>query len=101
MRYISSKINFILLLLLLGLLVGCTYQDASTLKALNGVEVQEYQGKKLDSMADVRDVSINGPQHVNIDTYRLQITGLVEEPKSYTYDEVLVHQKYSKVVALH
>jgi DMSO/TMAO reductase YedYZ molybdopterin-dependent catalytic subunit len=30
----------------------------------------------------------------------LDVTGLTEEPKIYTYDSVLDHQKYSKVVKL-
>jgi DMSO/TMAO reductase YedYZ molybdopterin-dependent catalytic subunit len=95
--------KFVLMLLLLGLLgllVGCTYMENTQLKELSKVEIKEYQGQKLDSMIDVRDVSIKGTQYVNIYTYRLQIIGMVEEPKNYTYDEVLVHQKYSKVVTL-
>jgi DMSO/TMAO reductase YedYZ molybdopterin-dependent catalytic subunit len=97
-----AKMKLILLILLLGLFVGCaTQENSSQLKALSSVEIKEYQGQKLDSMADVRDVSIDGPQYVNITTYRLEVTGLVDEPKNYTYDEVLSHQKYSKIVDLH
>jgi DMSO/TMAO reductase YedYZ molybdopterin-dependent catalytic subunit len=68
---------------------------------LRKVEIREYEGNKLHSIVDVRDLSIKGPQHVDIDTYKLKITGLVETPKNYTYDEVLSHQKYRKVVWLH
>jgi len=93
-------ITVILMMLILVLLVGCSLQEAVHLKELQKVEIQEYQGKKLDSMADVRDVSIKGPQYIDINNYTLQIDGLVEETKNYTYDEVLSHQKYSKVVTL-
>lgn len=68
---------------------------------LRKVEIREYEGNRLDSIVDVRDLSIKGPQQVDIDNYRLKITGLVETPKNYTYDEVLSHQKYRKVIWLH
>jgi len=72
-----------------------------TLKELSAVEIKEYDGEKLDSIIDVRDLSIKGPQYINIDNYNLEVLGLVENPKKYTYEEVLSHQKYSKVISLH
>ena len=77
-----------------------TISEQKTLKELKKVEIQEYQGKKLDSIADVLDVSIKGPQYIDINNYKLKVFGLVENPGNYTYDEVLAHQKYSKVVQL-
>lgn len=94
------------------LLIGCqnlnqTEPDAVTeaspkydLKELEAVEIKEYEGERLDSMADVLDLSIKGPQYMDINSYELEITGLVEEPKKYTYDQVLEHQKYSKVITI-
>ena len=67
---------------------------------LDTVEITEYEGEKLDSMEDVLDVSIKGPQYVDINTYKLEVTGLVEEPAEYTYYDILQSQKYSKVVTL-
>ena len=64
---------------------------------LPSVELTEYEGEKLDSQADVLDLSIKGPQDVDIESYKLEITGLVDNPKTYTYEEALAHQKYSKV----
>ena len=64
-------------------------------------QVREYQGKKLDSITDFRENSIDGPQYVNVKTYRLSVDGLVSRPASYTYDQVLGGFKhYSKVVQL-
>jgi DMSO/TMAO reductase YedYZ molybdopterin-dependent catalytic subunit len=38
---------------------------------------------------------------VDIESYRLKISGLVEKPRDYTYDEVVKnHQSYEKVVTL-
>jgi DMSO/TMAO reductase YedYZ molybdopterin-dependent catalytic subunit len=68
---------------------------------LAGVEVTEYQGQDLSSVNDFRENSIKGPQHVNIADYSLNITGLVEKPVSYTYDEVIKgNNSYQKVVRL-
>jgi DMSO/TMAO reductase YedYZ molybdopterin-dependent catalytic subunit len=68
---------------------------------LQTVEITEYQGKDLSSVNDFRENSIKGPQYVDIATYELEVTGLVEKPLSFTYDEVLDdYQHYKKVVRL-
>ena len=71
------------------------------IKELEGVEVREYQGEKLSSINDFRENSIKGPQQVNIENYNLEITGLVERPISYSYEEVMKdYDNYKKVVRL-
>ena len=67
---------------------------------LDSVEVKEYQGQKLSSVNDFRENSIKGPQYVNISSYRLEVTGLVEKPQNYTYDQIKGLQSYKKVVKL-
>lgn len=68
---------------------------------LQPVEIREYQGEKLSSIDEFRENSIEGPQNININNYRLKITGLVTNPKTYTYDEVVNnYQNYEKVVTL-
>ena len=87
----------ILQLTTISLFSGCVENNIQ----LNGVEIREYQGEKLSSINDFRENSIKGPQYINITTYQLKITGLVETPKNYTYDEVLNNfQQYKKVVTL-
>jgi DMSO/TMAO reductase YedYZ molybdopterin-dependent catalytic subunit len=63
-------------------------------------EEREYQGKKLSSVNDFRENSIKGPQHIDKEKYRLNITGLVNSQKTYTYDEVIKHQNYQKIIPL-
>lgn len=70
------------------------------LAALASVEVKEYEGKDLSSIRDFQENSIKGPQYIDIKTYSLKIDGLVGSPKDYTYDEVLSHIPYKKVVTL-
>ena len=89
--------NIILLMLIL-LIAGCASEEV---KQLQNVEVKEYEGQKLSSIADFRENSIKGPQYIDIGSYKLKITGLVENPAEYTYDEVISRQKYSKIVTLY
>lgn len=83
--------------------LGCGIQDVATTgdtEELPYAEVTEYEGKDLSSIEDFRENSIAGPQDVDIDTYRLEVAGLVDNPKSLTYDDVLNAQQYKKVVTL-
>ena len=65
-------------------------------------EVLEYQGEDLSSIGDFRENSIKGPQFLYANDYELRITGLVENPRSYSYDEVLdTFNSYKKVVTLY
>ena len=78
--------------------VGCKVDGNGELKP---VEIREYEGQKLGSVADFRENSIKGPQDVDIETYKLEITGLVQNPRSYTYAGVTdTHQHYKKVVTV-
>jgi DMSO/TMAO reductase YedYZ molybdopterin-dependent catalytic subunit len=68
--------------------------------SLDSAEVRDYQGQDLSSVNDFRENSIKGPQYVDIDSYRLEITGLVQRPVNYTYDEAKNFTTYRKVVKL-
>ncbi len=71
------------------------------IEGLEGVEVREYQGEDLSSINDFRENSIKGPQEVDIENYQLDITGLVANPGSYKYDEVIKdYPLYQKMVRL-
>ena len=75
--------------------------DTGKIEELESVEVREYQGEKLSSVSDFRENSIRGPQHIDIENYQLEITGLIELPATYSYDEVIDEYKlYKKVVRL-
>ncbi len=68
---------------------------------LRPVEIREYQGEKLFSVSDSRENSIKGPQKIDIKTYKLEITGFVQNPMSYSYAAVIDnHKHYKKVVTL-
>ncbi len=68
---------------------------------LDGIEIREYQGEDLSSINAFRANSIKGPQSVDIGNYTLKISGLVENPIGYTYEEVIGnYDHYEKVVTL-
>ena len=64
-------------------------------------EIKEYEGKRLDPFDRKYDNSIKGPQQVDIKKYRLEVTGLVQNPQSLTYQEVLALPNVKRAVTLH
>jgi DMSO/TMAO reductase YedYZ molybdopterin-dependent catalytic subunit len=69
---------------------------------LQDIEILNYKGEKLSSIDSFRENSIKGPQYINIENYKLKIYGLVENEKSYTYEEILnKFKKYEKVTTLY
>ena len=96
---VTSAILFSALWLSLG---GCMENtETDSTGELEPVEIREYQGEKLSSVNDFRENSIKGPQYVDIETYELEINGLVESPRSYAFDEVIEnYNNYKKVITL-
>ena len=91
----------IILAALLPALAGCP-GGGETDGVLGPVEVREYEGENLSSVNDFLENSIKGPQSIDIEGYQLEITGLVENPTSYSYEEVIEgYDNYKKVVTLY
>lgn len=105
----SRKLLLIVLFLATAIVLGGVYLAARDgdgggirVEDLSSVEVREYEGVDLSSIADFRENSIKGPQYIDLDNYRLKVTGLVANPGEYTVDEVIAgSQSYRKVVKLH
>ena len=72
----------------------------TTATNLGTVEINSYRGKKLDAVSSEPENSIKGPQHIDIDTYRLGVKGLVKTPLSLTYSEVTSMPAFQKVTTL-
>jgi DMSO/TMAO reductase YedYZ molybdopterin-dependent catalytic subunit len=103
----KGAISSIIVLLVFPLLVSAAgfacegVAPAGKAGELQPVEIKEYQGEKLSSINDFQENSISGPQRIDVQRYRLKVTGLVDSPKEYTYDDVISnHQSYEKVVTL-
>jgi DMSO/TMAO reductase YedYZ molybdopterin-dependent catalytic subunit len=89
-------------LILTGLLLSVfACSDKGSPAVLPGVEIREYEGQDLSSINDFRENSIKGPQYINLENYELKLTGLVGNPESLSYNEVIDnHELYKKVVTL-
>jgi len=101
MSKVSSLLSLIVAFFILALpfyiFTGCD----STIE-LTGTEIREYEGENLSSINDFRENSIKGPQFIDIENYRLKISGLVDNPAEYSYDAVIdSNQHYKKVITLY
>ncbi|OGO03830.1 MAG: hypothetical protein A2Y91_02965, partial [Chloroflexi bacterium RBG_13_54_8] len=96
---------FLLLLIALSPVLACGSGDnngGGGAGDLAAVEIREYEGRDLSSINDFWENSIKGPQHIDLESYRLKVTGLVDSPQEYSFGEVVDgHQSYKKVVTLH
>ena len=101
-RTISVAVASLMLIAVFAAASGCesgTGPDET--RELESVEIREYQGEKLSSVNDFRENSIKGPQHIDVEGYQMEITGLVERPQTYSYDEVINgNQLHEKAVTL-
>ena len=66
----------------------------------NQTENLSYQGKSLTPISEQRSRDIKGAQYIDRESYRLQVDGLVETPRNFTYEEILKLPETSKVVDL-
>lgn len=89
--------DFILLVLVMGLTPSLT----ATLLAQAEVEIRNYMGERLSPFDRRYDNSIRGPQKIDINTYRLSVSGLVKTPLNLKYGEVLSLPRVKRVVTLH
>jgi DMSO/TMAO reductase YedYZ molybdopterin-dependent catalytic subunit len=82
---------------------GCTSQGtpSSAPSPVGAVELTEYNGQKLDPIKSIRLNAIKGTQHIEADTYSIAIDGLVNNPKKYSYNDLLNRASLKKVVTLH
>lgn len=79
-------------------------QDAvsqATASRYQELEIREYQGVRLDPAIGPRDNSISGIQTVDLNSYQLQLTGLVDKPTSLSYQEVLAKEAAQRLITLY
>lgn len=102
LRRITVGTGLALAALMLSGSGGCTVKEtAGRAGSADSVEITEYEGVRLAPYFRAYDNSIDGPQKVDVGTYRLGITGLVESPQALTYDEVLALPHVTRAVTLH
>ena len=88
----------ILLLVLVSLITGDFFKEDFE---LDSTEITTYKGEELSSIYDFRENSIKGYQYISIDDYKLKIIGLVNNNKSFSYDEIInSFTSYKKVITM-
>jgi len=99
-----NKIFILALIVIVAFIIFYAANFFISRQAINNIkaiEIKDYQGEKLDSVSAFRENSIKGPQTVDLATYQLKISGLVDNPLNLTYDQVLADkEKIKKVVQL-
>ncbi len=96
---IKITILLVIVLTLLTTLNSFAEQENLPTVELEPVEIREYEGEKLSSLNDFNENAISGSQRVNIDEYILEITGLVQETKKFSYNEIIDNFDHYKKVA--
>ena len=74
-------------------------QENQPIVQLEPVEIREYQGERLSSLKDFNENAIKGTQRVDINEYILEIVGLVQETKKFSYNEIINNFEHYKKVA--
>jgi DMSO/TMAO reductase YedYZ molybdopterin-dependent catalytic subunit len=65
------------------------------------MEIRDYNGARLDPSIGPRDNSISGVQEVDISAYTLKVSGLVNNPVSLAYEDVVALPAFEKLITLH
>ena len=88
LRLVFFSLIILIAVFLVASLAGCLTEPSPELEAAREVEIRNYEGERLSSITDFGETSIKGPQFIEIESYRLNISGRVTTPLSYSYDEV-------------
>lgn len=75
--------------------------SSASLARFRAGEIQEYQGKLLSPAVGPRDNSIKGIQQVDINTYNLRVTGLVNNEITMNYSQILEMTTFKRLITLH
>lgn len=79
---------------------GCVSEKKGPGVYDNQIENISYQGKSLTPISEQHSRDIKGAQYIDRESYRLQVDGLVETPRNFTYEEILKLPETSKIVDL-
>jgi DMSO/TMAO reductase YedYZ molybdopterin-dependent catalytic subunit len=90
---------FIIIILVTYLLSACSGQSPS-ISNTGEIEATEFQGTKLTPIAKQNNNALAGTQYIDRDTYRLTVDGLVENPLTLTYDQLLSYPQESWLMDL-
>jgi DMSO/TMAO reductase YedYZ molybdopterin-dependent catalytic subunit len=98
----STLLTIALIVVIGGAVIGAWIWVNLPTQTSNPAEIRVYNGQQLSSVNDFRNEAINGNQDINISTFTLTVTGLVQNEAVLTYDQIVnTHAHYLKVATLH
>lgn len=94
--------KYVLFTLALALLISATPSGcARSYPLLPGeTEATEFMGQKLTPIAEQGNNALKGTQHLDRQTYRLSVDGLVENPLTLGYDDLLSYPVDSRLIVM-
>jgi len=91
---------FLIVSIIFVITSGCISEKKGPGVYGNQTENLSYQGKSLTPIAEQQTRDIKGTQYIDRESYRLQVNGLVKNPRNFTYEEIIELPETSKVVDL-
>jgi len=73
---------------------------AEDVRAVQEIEIHEYEGEKLGSVRDFRENSIGGVPRVDVADYELKINGLAAHDLEFSYANLQTMSHISKLVTI-
>lgn len=95
-----NLVIILICLLVLNAISGCLSATKEPEVYGNETEATVYQGIELTPICEQRNNAVEGTQHIDRDTYKLEIYGLVDRPVNLTYDQILEYPSTSRVLDL-
>jgi DMSO/TMAO reductase YedYZ molybdopterin-dependent catalytic subunit len=91
---------FLIVSVIFSITSGCISEKGEPETYDNETENLSYEGKSLTPIAQQRNNAIKGTQYIDRESYRLQVDGLVKNPRNFTYEEIIGLSQTSKVADL-
>ena len=95
-KTLTQVLLIIAILFAISLILFLSSPRHSSVHSLYPGEVSQYQGQNLTTISEYigsinahPDVAIAGTQNINQSTYHLAVTGMVNSPLNYSYNEVV------------
>ncbi len=78
---------------------ACTSQPATTAPG-GEVEATQFMGRDLTPLSQQRNNGLKGTQHIDRETYRLTVDGLVDQPLSLSYTDLRAYPQEDRLMDL-
>ncbi len=96
------KMIYFIVLILMVAFAGCLgHQEGPSSSSSLQEQALEFEGVLLTPIEEQRNNGIKGTRYIDRGEYVLEVDGMVEEPLSLSYDEVLAYPNVSRLVVLY